>query len=98
MEHSSFDLKAVKGNVKRPDQTGSAGREGNTFTPPAYGIESLDSAQVGAIQMKTAGTALPNHTGLPDSLKVGVEALSGLSPDDVLQGIRREYAKEGKGG
>lgn len=30
-----------------------------------------------------AGTPLPNRTGLPDTLKSGVEALSGFSLDDV---------------
>jgi len=66
---------------------------GAAFTPPAYGIESLDLAsnQAAPLQMKAdsssaggdSGSALPNHTGLPDVLKTGVEALSGLSMDDV---------------
>jgi hypothetical protein len=31
----------------------------------------------------TAPAALPNHTGLPDGLKSGIEALSGMAMDDV---------------
>lgn len=36
-----------------------------------------------AIQRKTDGAAALNRTGLPDQLKAGIEALSGISLDDV---------------
>ncbi len=35
------------------------------------------------IQLKETATSQPNHTGLPDNLKAGVENLSGLSLDHV---------------
>jgi uncharacterized protein DUF4157 len=36
-----------------------------------------------ALQLQPGGGPIPNRTGLPDRLKSGVEALSGLSLDDV---------------
>lgn len=36
-----------------------------------------------AIQGKFAAQRKPNHTGLPDNLKAGIEDMSGLSMDDV---------------
>jgi hypothetical protein len=76
------------------DRKPSAGPDGFATTPPAYGIESFDlaaPAQSAPLQMKadlSAGSretkpALPNCTGLPDGLKSGIEALSGLALDDV---------------
>jgi len=53
----------------------SAGRHGAAVAPPSYGIDSSD---------RVAAQAGPqNPTGLPDVLKNGVEALSGLALDDV---------------
>jgi len=79
---------------KRP----SAGPDGIVLAPPAYGIESVDRAVMqtapeAPIQRKAARPALrggdalgkhsANQTGLPDTLKSGVESLSGFSMDDV---------------
>jgi hypothetical protein len=71
-----------------PD-TSLAGSGGRTATPPTYGIDFVDRASV--LQRETAGGSaadaaqanLPNRTGLPDALKSGIEALSGLSLADV---------------
>jgi hypothetical protein len=58
---------------------------------------SLLSARAAAgpqpIQRALAAPA-PNHTGLPDGLKAGVEALSGLSMDDVR--VHRHSAEPAK--
>ena len=85
-----------KTNTSRSDtaaQRASAGPEGMSIAPPAYGIESLDSLSVRAAPIQRmagesaaggeAGSPPTNRTGLPDSLKSGVESLSGYSLDDV---------------
>lgn len=51
--------------------------QGSATSPPGYGIDFLDRSR-------------PNSTGLPDRLKNGVEALSGLSMDDVRVHYRSE--------
>jgi hypothetical protein len=57
------------------------------LSPPA-----VDRGLPGSVFQRKAGPAMPgnagpghsqNHTGLPDSLKSGVEAISGMSLDDV---------------
>lgn len=56
----------------------SAGLDGASITPPAYGIEGLDLAafdNAAPMQMKTKR--------LPDVLKTGLEALSSMSLDEV---------------
>ena len=61
---------------------------GESISPPAYGMDTLDR---GVLQRQTAPTAAetgatarrPNHTGLPDRLKNGVEVMSGYSLDNV---------------
>ena len=53
-----------------PTQKASAGRDGMAVTSPE------------PLQLQ-ADPAAPNHTGLPDGLKNGVESLSGFSLDEV---------------
>ena len=83
----------AKRRTAQVDKCPSAGPDGMALAPPAYGIESADSLspQAAPIQRKAgesagggeAGSPPPNRTGLPGLLKAGVEALSGLSLDDV---------------
>jgi Domain of unknown function (DUF4157) len=56
-----------------PSQKNSAGPKGMAGAPPAYGIELADRPS----------PKRENRTGLPDRLKAGIEALSGLSMDAV---------------
>ncbi len=55
----------------------------NTSAPT--GSDSADTTSDGTlpVQMKAAPAPSPSHTGLPNSLKAGVENLSGLSLDGV---------------
>ncbi|MZP43986.1 DUF4157 domain-containing protein [Heliobacterium gestii] len=45
--------------------------------------EETAQGKFGEVTQKKEGEAIPNHTGLPDPLKAGVESLSGISMDDV---------------
>ncbi len=78
----------------RPDAY--TGEHGFALAPPAYGIDLADlqpeQTDDAAIQRREApaqrrdsapGVPQPNRTGLPDALKSGIEALSGLALDDV---------------
>ncbi len=56
------------------------GAAGAVLTPPTYGIDLADQSVAPEIIQRQPA---PNRTGLPDDLKSGVEALSGLSLDDV---------------
>ena len=99
---SSHDRKGNASTSETSRSAASAGPDGMSIAPPAYGIESLDKALTQAapepappsgtlIQRMVgesaaggdAGSPPVNHTGLPDSLKSGIESLSGFSLDDV---------------
>lgn len=72
----------------------AAGAGGVSLTPPSYGLDCLDQAQAmtapgspmqlmdgaGGAGGAMAGT---NRTGMPDKLKYGIEALSGMAMDNV---------------
>lgn len=45
--------------------------------------EELLQGKFEAAQLKEESTAKPNHTGLPDNLRNGIEAMSGMSMDSV---------------
>ena len=93
MKDTSPNQKTSHNKTSASEKHASAGPAGAAFTPPSYGIESLDLAsnQAAPLQMKAdsssggddSRSALPNHTGLPDALKTGVEVLSGLAMNDV---------------
>jgi len=93
MKETSSNEKTSSSQTNDVAQHTSAGPEGITIAPPAYGIQSADSlvAQPAPIQRMEgesatggeAGSPPPNRTGLPDTLKSGVESLSGFSLDDV---------------
>jgi len=70
---------ALTGPQKRVAQhIGPAAAAASGIRPPAFVFGEI------AIQTKGESTAFPrNHTGLPDSLKAGIEALSGIALDDV---------------
>lgn len=65
------------------------GPDGVALAPPAYGIEVADrqpiqcSAAPATTRDSAPAVPPPNRTGLPDGLKTGVEALSGIALDDV---------------
>lgn len=99
--------KTVKTITSTSNSHASAGADGISLPPPAYGIESVDRASAETVpvaeQQPIAGTPAQRkanlsaaggndgagsasgrtHTGLPDTLKAGVESLSGLALDDV---------------
>jgi hypothetical protein len=96
MQRATHPQKTPQATAPSAGQQASAGPDGIALTPPAYGIDFLDRTgnEAGAetvLQRKAAPPAtgddsrklIPNHTGLPDPLKSGVESLSGLSLDDV---------------
>jgi hypothetical protein len=68
-QHSSFS------SENRP-----AGQNGISLIPPPYGIDFVDREQ--PVQ-RQAVPEVENRTGLPAQLKVGIEALSGHTMDDV---------------
>ena len=94
---SAAQKAAQRSSAQDAGQAASAGPRGMSIAPPAYGVESVDRAMgqnkpEAPVQRKArpamrGGDALsghtPNQTGLPDSLKSGVESLSGFSLDDV---------------
>ena len=73
----------------------TAGPHGIALVPPAYGLDVVDRApaSAGPLQcMPVPGHATmqpqtpappPNRTGLPDTLKAGIESLSGYDMSDV---------------
>ena len=98
MGSSSRNPKTTSSNSEASRSAASAGSQGIAIAPPAYGIESVDRAltqttpesglPIQRMEAESAGggdagSGPPNRTGLPDSLKSGVESLSGLSLDDV---------------
>lgn len=68
MQYQLTQLQAEQRRDSAVVQRAAAGAQGAAAAPPGYGIDFLDRR---------------NHTGLPDSLKAGVESLSGLAMDDV---------------
>src|SRR3954454_23494838 len=96
MPKQSVDRKATQMAQPSASPDAQAGAHAIALDPPAYGIDVADTqpeqAQDAAIQLRSAAAATraaapgipqPNRTGLPDALKSGIEALAGLSLDDV---------------
>jgi Domain of unknown function (DUF4157) len=75
MKTRAFASKTHRKNGVGPSLHSSAGPNGVALAPPAYGIEFIDRS---ATQEPS-----PNRTGMPDSLKSGIEALSGMDMSDV---------------
>jgi hypothetical protein len=75
--------------ARRTADQPAAGRTGLALEPPAYGLETLDSAPIqrkGRADDVPGAAAAPQSdaaTGLPEPLKAVIEQLSGISLDDV---------------
>lgn len=79
MKDKSLSQKTTQYNANKAESS-SAGPGGIAITPPdALAPIQLQTETTGDVTPQTD----PNHTGLPDGLKNGVEALSGFSLDDV---------------
>jgi hypothetical protein len=98
MKQKSSNKKTSQRNPQDVEQAPSAGSNGIAVAPPAYGIGSVDhgltesQTSPGAVTQRQADVSITggdvearseNKTGLPDSLKAGIESLSGLALDDV---------------
>ncbi len=90
MKQINFNRKAAQSTRQDVDLAPATGPAGISAAPPACGIEALDSglplqrkADSSGAGIAPEGRPSPNRTGLPDSLKSGVESLSGFSLDDV---------------
>lgn len=85
MKENSSNQKTSQHNPQDAKQAPSAGPEGLAVTPPEYQLNSLPIQREATPPSSDDGqdNRAPNRTGLPDALKAGVEALSGLSMDDV---------------
>jgi hypothetical protein len=64
--------KTLQAKTAHSHRSRSAGSNGAALSPPAYGIDFIDRP-----------VERENKTGLPDTLKAGIENLSGLAMDDV---------------
>jgi len=79
-------MKTVAGHESTATGTGTARRtnRGVALRAPGHGMpavaERISSGDIGAA---VGAAPPPNNTGLPDRLKAGIEALSGLGMDDV---------------
>ncbi len=73
-----------------PPQSRSAQLKPHVPRPPWAPLQRLESAGTAP----PPAVAAPNRTGLPDRLKAGVEALSGLAMDDVR--VHRESPEPAK--
>jgi len=69
----------------------SVGNNAVALTPPEYGIDFVDhqpiKPSVEPVQLQTAGARGDQNTGMPDSLKEGLEQLSGFD----LSAVRVHY-------
>ncbi len=94
MKQNAESQKTPSRNAHEVAQAATAGAEGASVAPPAYGIDFLDRGQTegepiqrqadGGANAAAAAQAQPvNRTGLPDRLKAGVEALSGIPMNNV---------------
>ena len=95
MPEKSSNVKSSQHNSGNSSPSASAGPNGIAISPPSYDLLNMErtSSEAGStfIQMKAAaspaghnaGTGSENRTGLPDTLKSGIESLSGLAMDDV---------------
>src|SRR6266496_2049276 len=96
MPKQSVDQKATQTLTPVANLDAQAGAQGIALAPPAYGIDLADNQPIqmggAAIQRRSASAATraaapgipqPNCTGMPDALKSGIEALAGISMDDV---------------
>lgn len=92
MSPKSSSEKTLQHGAQASENIPSAGPDGVSLTPPAYGMDVLDQPDgFPTIQAKASTptgddtpTARPlNRTGLPDALKAGVESLSDVSLDNV---------------
>ena len=93
MERTSSEKTTTQRAERTDRQDTTSGQDAVSIFRPDYGIEFVDSAAPGdgPVQRATrpaaarAGAAAlpPNDTGLPDSVKAGVEAFSGTSLDGV---------------
>jgi len=72
------DKNLTKKPTHRVGLNASAGPKGVAIALPAYGIDMIDSQPIQAVSEEQ-----PNHTGLPDQLKAGLEHLSGMDLSDV---------------
>lgn len=86
-EHAPFKRPAAKRAApsattpsRAPDRDAAAGQPA---PGPTFDIRTLAVHPPTAEPQPVQRVALPNRTGLPDRLKSGIEALSGLSMDDV---------------
>jgi len=85
-------------NASRPTRLSPGRSRGASLVPPAYGLAAVDRfrgaagpATLPAVQCRAQGDGSgtrvaprsPGSGGLPDRLRAGVEALSGLAMDDV---------------
>jgi hypothetical protein len=74
----------MRTTVSTADRGAAAGPQGLAIAPPAYGLEMVDSQTTQRTAGAGSGRPRPaNQTGLPDTLKTGIEGLSGLAMDDV---------------
>ncbi len=64
--------KTLQAKTAQSQERPAAGPKGAAIDPPCYGIDFVDRQ-----------VERENNTGLPDSLKAGIENLSGLAMDDV---------------
>jgi hypothetical protein len=98
MSHALVHSRAPRQHAGPSTRNPVTGPHGVSIAPPKYGIDFVDRQQsaasgtppsAAAIQRQSVdGRRAPlrehaNHTGLPDSLKAGIETLSGLSLDAV---------------
>jgi ribosomal protein S18 acetylase RimI-like enzyme len=88
-KHPASMQKAPQAPAQSADVALPAGPDGAALAPPAYGLEAADRQPIqrslapATTRDSASGLPQPNRTGLPDALKADVEALSGLSLDDV---------------
>lgn len=86
MKQASSTQKTVSTAARLADNEPVAGAQGVALEPPAYGLDMVDQPpiqRVAAAGRRSADAPQTNKTGLPDSLKAGIEQLSGLALDDV---------------
>ena len=94
MPHLRTATKSPTPQAQNRHATG-AGPHGIALAPPAYGLDIVDraTASEGPLQQRPAPAHAPiqpqapvtppNRTGLPDTLKTGIESLSGYDLSNV---------------
>jgi hypothetical protein len=87
MKNASYIRQRPQQTDHKSGQRTPARPKGMVIAPPADGVEVVDhqptQKAAPTVEHVESGWHAANQTGLPDNLKAGIEALSGLAMDDV---------------